>query len=173
MFDTKNIKKIILGIAATIFLHTTAAAETVIAKVVQVQPVYQFVSVQVPKTECRLVQVPVYQNRKNNGASGSDVLAGIIVGGLLGQGITGNQDGAAIGAVIGGVVTAETYHNSQHIVGYNTQQRCTQYHVTETYQELKNYRITFQYYDIVGEFYTLNNYNVGDQISVNVGIAVR
>ena len=61
------------------------------------------------------------------GASGTDVLGGMIIGGLLGKGITGKDNGAAAGAVLGGIFQADKKQNKQNqIVGYRQQQQCYQ-----------------------------------------------
>lgn len=63
------------------------------------------------------------------GASAGDILGGIIIGGLLGKGATGQDQGAAAGAVIGGMIAADKnqgprrdcrtvtqYHNVQDLI---------------------------------------------------------
>src|SRR6056300_1246658 len=75
----------------------------------QIEDYYYTVYDRVPETKriCETVQVPVYgvERRQTNGA---DVLGGMIIGGILGKGLTGKDNGAAAGAVIGGIAAAET-----------------------------------------------------------------
>lgn len=166
-------KKIILSIAVLFALNTAVLADSVIATVIHVQPTYEYVTVQVPETRCTVVQVPVYGTVQSRSANGSDVLVGMIAGSLLGKGITGNDDGAVAGAVIGGAITADRGSSTQTVVDYREQRECTEYTVTETHRELSKYLITFRYHDITGEFYTYNNYTVGDRIRVDIGVSVN
>jgi len=77
----------------------------------------------VTRTECQNVQVPIYGNA-GGGASGADVLGGMILGGLLGKGVGGNDKGAAAGAILGGVIAADKGNNKQRIVGYKQERQC-------------------------------------------------
>lgn len=72
---------------------------------------------------CSDVRVPVY-GQVGNGASASDVLGGMILGGILGKGITNKDDGAAAGAVLGGIIAADKKHNKQGVTGYRTERQC-------------------------------------------------
>ena len=86
---------------------------------------YKSVTKRIPTTyqSCEVVDVPIY-GQAGGGASGADVLTGIIIGGLLGKGASGNDKGAAAGAVIGGMVAADKKQGNQQIIGYRQQQVC-------------------------------------------------
>jgi uncharacterized protein YcfJ len=107
------------------FLATSSvSADTVRAKV---EDVYTTVYDPVARTkqECTLIDVPIYGTVQGNGASGGDVLGGMIIGGLLGKGATGKDDGAAIGAILGGIVAADQGNqNRQVITGYKKERSC-------------------------------------------------
>ena len=79
---------------------------------------YKSVTKRIPTTyqSCEVVDVPIY-GQAGGGASGADVLTGIIIGGLLGKGASGNDKGAAAGAVIGGMVAADKKQGNQQIIG--------------------------------------------------------
>lgn len=86
---------------------------------------YRYVKQRVPfkHEECYEVEVPVYSNEQGNAAGGA--LMGMIIGGLLGKGVTGDDGGAAAGAVIGGIVGADKGQNGNNkIVGYRMAQKC-------------------------------------------------
>jgi len=77
--------------------------------------------------ECRDVEVPVYENYQSEGDAAGGAFLGMIIGGLLGKGVTGDDGGAAAGAVIGGLVGADKGaqgSNGQRIVGYSYEERC-------------------------------------------------
>ena len=84
---------------------------------------------QVPtnKTFCRDVKVPVYENVQKQGNAAEGALLGMIIGGVLGKGVSGNDDGAAAGAVIGGLIGADKGakpKNEQQVIGYEYVEKC-------------------------------------------------
>jgi uncharacterized protein YcfJ len=84
---------------------------------------------QVPtnQTFCKDVKVPVYGTVQKQGDAAGGALAGMIIGGLLGKGVSGNDDGAAAGAVIGGLIGADKGSkpkNSQEVIGYEYVEKC-------------------------------------------------
>ena len=109
---------------------------------VEIQPIYTNVSSQQPYEHCSIQDVPVY-GRTGNGASGGDVLTGMIIGGLLGKGVTGKDNGAAAGAVIGGVIAADKGQGSQRIIGYERQRVCETKYRNSQSQVINQYRLTY------------------------------
>jgi len=105
------------------FLTSVAQAETTNANI---QDHYKTVIEQQPyRVEvCKDVQTPVYGN-VGSGASAGDVLGGMIIGGLIGKGVTNKDNGAAAGAVIGGMIAADKNQNKQGITGYRTERQCS------------------------------------------------
>lgn len=109
----------------------------------------------VPETKrvCETVQVPVYgvERRQTNGA---DVLGGMIIGGILGKGLTGKDNGAAAGAVIGGIAAAEHNKTKRVVTGYRQEQQC---HTEETYRnvERKEYDYSVLRFNMNGTKYEL------------------
>ena len=84
---------------------------------------------QVPTTQtfCRDVKVPVYGNVQKQGNAAEGALLGMIIGGVIGKGVSGNDDGAAAGAVIGGLIGADKGakpKNGQEVVGYEYVEKC-------------------------------------------------
>ena len=81
------------------------------------------ISTPVYTNECYDVDVPIYREQRS-GASGGDVLTGMIIGGILGKGITGKDNGAAAGAVMGGVIAADQGGREQVVVGHRKEYQC-------------------------------------------------
>ena len=81
-------------VALTLLFATSASAETVRATVKD-HYVWQDVNTPITQTYCK----------QKSGGQGA--LEGMIIGGLLGKGITGDDQGAIGGAVIGGVIGAD------------------------------------------------------------------
>ncbi len=132
-------------------LLTTLFAAPAFAGDASVRDHYKTVTKQIPHTQniCNTVDVPIYGTvGGGNGASGADVLGGMIIGGLLGKGITGKDDGAAAGAVLGGIFSADKKHGTggkQQIVGYRQEQRCNRQttYTTETNEVYSHSTVTF------------------------------
>ena len=166
-------KRLFLSSAIVIASFTSAAAETFYATITNVQPRYHIVTNSVPTKQCYETQVPVYGSVQGEGASGGDVLGGAIIGGILGKALTDNDKGAAFGAIVGAMGAAENKKTSKQIVGYQKQTKCDTVYVQEQSQQLKDYKISFQWQGVYGSAYTFNHYNVGDRIPVEVRLRAK
>ena len=152
---------------------TSASAETTNATI---EDIYATVVEQTPYTRqvCQNVEVPVYGTVQGGGATGGDVLAGMIIGGILGKGVTGNDNGAAAGAVMGGIIAADQNNgNRQVITGYRTERQCSEVMVRQEVRGIRDYLITFEWNGIYGSAYTYNNYTLGQRIPVEVNIRAK
>lgn len=158
-----------LATIALIGFASSAQAETYYANITNVTPNYETVWQNVPSTQCQDVQVPIYGNT-GGGASGADVLGGMIIGGLLGKGVGGNDKGAAAGAVLGGIIAADNNNGRRVVTGYRIERQCTEVMNQQQRRQLKNYTITYRWKNVTGQSYTYNQYNVGDRIPVTVSI---
>ena len=167
-------KRSLSTVAAVALMATTASAETRYATITHIKPNYQEVTSNQPVNICSDVEVPIYGNVQGGGASGGDVLTGMIIGGLLGKGATGKDNGAAAGAVIGGIIAADKGNQSKRVItGYKIERQCRQENRYTTSTQIKNYRITYQWDGISARSYTYNKYNVGDRIPVSVSIVAQ
>ena len=109
-----------ISIIAILFATTASADSSVKGNVVDY---YNNVVVSTPheKRLCEEYQVPIYGQQGS--VDGGDVLMGMIIGGLLGKGVTGQDNGAAAGAVFGGVIAADKA-GKRTVQGYKTETKC-------------------------------------------------
>jgi len=180
-------KRELLCGAAITFISVSLAAfnafaenYTVQGTVVEANPVYQTVTNQVPTQTCQMVQVPVYGNggSGNGGTLGLNNnidIGGAIIGGVIGNNVTKNVDnGGAIGALLGGLIGSQrNKQNSQQIVGYRQEQRCSTSYTTQSEQVLGYTQIVV---DAGGYKVTANTkreVNVGDVVNVGVALTVQ
>ena len=110
-----------LSVVATILLATSAYADEQVRG--RVTNYYDNIVVSTPheKRLCEEYQVPIYGQQGS--ADGGDVLMGMIIGGLIGKGLTGQDNGAAAGAVFGGVIAADKA-GKRTVQGYKTETKC-------------------------------------------------
>jgi len=165
-------KRSLSTVAALALMATTASAETRYATITNIKTNYQEITTNQPVNICSDVEVPIYGNT-GGGASGGDVLTGMIIGGLLGKGATGKDNGAAAGAVIGGIIAADQNKGQRVITGYRVERQCRQENRYTTQRKVKNYRITYEWDGVRASSYTYNRYNVGDRIPVSVSIVAQ
>jgi len=161
--------------AAVMLIATTlpSYADTVRATISSIQPIYHNITTQTPSNICQNVEVPIYGTVQSGGASGGDVLTGMILGGLLGKGVSGNDKGAAAGAVLGGIISADNKRSKQVITGYRVESQCHTTYVNSTQRQLKHYKIWFTWNGINGSAATYNVYQIGDRIPVEVSLRAK
>ena len=163
--------KKLLATAAIIGIASTAQAETRYANITRVEPNYQTVYQNVPRTQCQDVEVPIYGTVQGGGNAVEGALTGAIIGGILGEAIGGKNErnaGAIFGAIVGGDKAANG--NRQVVTGYKTERQCSEVMVREQQREIRNYTITYRWNGITAQSYTYNRYSVGDRIPVTVSI---
>jgi len=123
-------------------------------------------TVNVPVEKCDIVRVPITETRRSGGGSG-DALAGMIIGGLIGKGATGNDRGAAIGAIIGGMAGADG-KSYEVVTGYRNERQCYQTYTTKVVDVIDGYEVYYEWNGLSGHVFTSNEYRVGDTILINV-----
>jgi len=160
--------------------NAVAENYTVQGTVIEVNPVYQTVTKQVPTQTCQMVQVPVYGNGNsgNGGTMGLNNhfdLGSAIIGGVIGNNVTKNVDnGGAIGALLGGLVGKQIQNNnSQSVVGYRQEQRCNTSYSSQSEQVLGYTEIVVDAggYKVTAK--SKRNVNVGDVVNVGVALTVQ
>ena len=166
-------KKIFI-VFGMLFLSTTNTfASELFAKVVQIEENYETITEYSPIKICRDEEVPIYGNTNQNNNNSGNVLLGMILGGVSGKVITGEDGGAAVGAIAGGLIGANNNNSGNQIIGFRTVQTCTMEKKEVNTTRLKNYRITYDFHGALGMSYSYNSYLVGDKIPVNVNVIAK
>jgi uncharacterized protein YcfJ len=127
---TNNFKNTGVAIAPLVLTASAAVKTSSMAQPrdVRVVDYDKTIVTEIPKTiqVCENVKVPIYSSVQVQGDAGGGALLGMILGGILGKGVTGDDGGAAAGAVLGGVIGADKNQSrtEKRIVGYETERQC-------------------------------------------------
>lgn len=146
----------LIGIGSTTFA-TCAQAATRPAKVVFVETETVYENVYVEKEVCT-------RERVEYTTPSGDVLGGLIIGGILGKIITGDDGGAAVGAVLGAGIEG----NKRKHVGHGYETKC-EIVVEPVKREINMYVVHWKYKGKRGYFFTEKKHYVGHTIHVDVG----
>lgn len=165
-------KKLTIVAAITTLQTGSLFASELYATVTQVEPNYETIVQYTPVKICKEEQVPVYGNSSQGQSDAGNVLLGMILGGVSGKVITGEDGGAAVGAIAGGLIGANN-NTSRRIVGYQTVQSCSMENMQSDSTKIKNYKITYNFYGATGTSYSYNSYNLGDNIPVYVNVTAK
>lgn len=155
------------AVVALSLFATPLHAEIVYGKITKVDPIYSETYVDVPRTVCYDVNVPV---TRQTGATDGDVIAGAIIGSAIGNQF-GKGDGkdaaTALGAIIGAHAGSKQTH--QVVTGYRVEQQCETQYVTDTQTEITGWTVYYKWHNVRGSFDTYrDDYFVGDKIQINV-----
>ena len=164
-------KKLLVSVAMICFASTALADN--FATITTINPNYENVSVPSYRTDCRIVEVPVYGGKSP--ASTGDTIVGAVIGGAIGNQF-GNGNGKDAMTVLGAIIGADVANKNggqQQITGYRQEQTCQNVKFYETQEQLKNYTITYEWNGIRGRTVTYNNYRVGDRIPITVNIQAK
>ncbi len=121
-------KSIHLVTAALIAVSTPAFSNEVVRDV-KVFDHTKVITKYIPTTTyvCNDIKKPVYANVQKQGDAAGSALLGMILGGVIGKGVTGDDGGAAAGAVMGGLIGADKgsqNRTSKEIIGYEIVEQC-------------------------------------------------
>ncbi len=152
------------------------------AKVVDVEPVYRVVQVQIPERECwtEIHYESMPQSRRHShGGSAIPTIAGGVVGGVIGRQF-GSGNGRDAMTVLGTLVGAAVGHQASHrryeryddyeyrSVRERPVERCATRYVTEERRDLDGYLVTYRY---AGREYTTRTHeHPGKRIRVRVEV---
>ena len=166
-------KKIFIAFSMLCLSAVNSFANELFAQVVQIEENYETITEYSPIKICRDEEVPIYGNTNQNNDNSANVLLGMILGGVSGKVITGEDGGAAVGAIAGGLIGANNNNSGNQIIGFRTVQTCSMEKKEVNSTRLKNYRITYDFHGALGTSYSYNSYLIGDKIPVNVSVIAK
>jgi len=129
------------------------------AHVISSKPIYKPGAVGSQKV-CKNVKVAIYAG---NGNQAGNILTGALIGGVLGQVVTGNKNGATTGAIIGGIAGSQQPTNK--IVGYKTERQCSMVAVS-TSATVKYYQSRVRIHNKYYRIRTSNHLTVGGTLTM-------
>ena len=135
----------VLAFGAGAIGHMANAEEY--GKVTSVEPNYVYTYEYVPEQECRKAPDP------------GNVLLGIILGGVSGKVITGEDGGAAVGAIAGGLIASDQKGLVCRVVQKEVLRKV-----------IDSYDVTYTWNGYYGKSRIFTPYNVGDIVPVRVSI---
>lgn len=162
MFRTIALAAALLVAASTAFADGYSSRK--VGTVVDVEAQYVYSYQPTTQEQCSQVQVPVYGQTH---ATPNDVLAGAIIGGVIGNqfgGGSGQDIATALGAVIGANQAGRPRNG---VVGYTNEVRCELVSVQTETRHFDHYRVT---YKRKGKFYVIETdelFEVGQRIYIN------
>jgi len=149
------------------------------AKVVDVEPIYRHVRVQVPERECwtEIEYETVPRRYERYRGSAVPTIAGGVIGGVVGRQF-GKGDGRDAMTVLGTLIGAAVGHQAGHrsyaddyryeSVRERPVERCETHYRTEERRDLDGYLVTYRYAG--REYTTRTREHPGDRIRVRVDV---
>lgn len=169
MFGSKKMPVMLLVFSS--LLPNFAAADhdsKYYAKITKVTPIYEYK--EVVDTKCRHPHRH-QSSQTQSGAEAVEILGAMIIGGVLGKGLTGNDEGAAVGALLGAAAAAENNKVSHQSPNHH-KPRCKK-NKPVSKKVLKNYRIEYVWNGVSASSYTYNHYSRGDHLPITVSINAK
>jgi len=143
-------------------------SEYIAAPVINVTPVTRRVGIPQTQIVCSNDTVPVYSSA--NTSKPADILAGAIIGSIIGNNLKGEQNGGTAGAVIGGLVAHASTKRSE-VVRYQDVERCKRETIYVYEDRIAGYEVT---YEIDGEHRTTRmQYDPGSFLQIRRTISYQ
>tara|TARA_B100000927_G_scaffold78013_1_gene62088 strand:- start:182 stop:712 length:531 start_codon:yes stop_codon:yes gene_type:complete len=146
---------------------------TVQGTVIDVEPRYSKVTTNNPQQHCKIVEVPIYQQK--GGDVIGNIIGGAIIGGIIGNNVVKGDGSGAAGAVIGSIIGNEKGKQKQstEIVGYKQVNKCHTHNNYETVERRDGSVVVVEYAGGRLKFSTERNYNIGDKVPLYMDLTVR
>jgi len=145
------------------------------ARVTQVTPIYETVSIREPYKECHIEERAVdRRNHHRSNTSTTPTIIGALIGGAIGNELGHNKSnkrvGAVAGAILGGSIANDLKRQPRQYHGnYTTTERvCTTHHKIRHEKQVNGYDVDYKYH---GQIYsTVMNTHPGNRIRVAVDV---
>ncbi|MEP4892134.1 MAG: glycine zipper 2TM domain-containing protein [Aliiglaciecola sp.] len=154
-----SIATLLFGLSAT---QALADSRYDYAKVIKVDPVYQYTSVKQPVQQCYPVKKTVSYNNAHQRAQST--IAGAVIGGVIGNVIGDNRGSTITGAVIGGAIGSQA-QGPQYSTSV-TQHCETVYQTSKKVRKIKGYNVKYRYQGAAYE--TFMQSHPGNTVKVKV-----
>lgn len=167
MVKGKKMKTFILA-AVVAAISTAASAVTRNAEVWHVETVTVAEQTYQSQRHCAMQQVPVYGTVHTQHSGNGNILAGAIIGGLIGGTSKGHDSGILPGAIIGGLLgSTQQPRASQVVTGYRMEEVCNNVSVPVSNSK-EQYIVHWKWNHKRGYFYSNFTHFVGQTVQVNV-----
>jgi len=171
-------KRFIAITIATFGLASTALAQPtmIVGEVTRVDTNSYMEQIWIPKTECRDIEVPIYDSSSDETNVGGAVV-GAIIGGIIGNQVgngRGREAATGVGAATGAVIGSRSNNGRNgNIVGYRRVEQCTET-VTSSYKEkIRDYQVFWTWKEFSGSFISKRAYSVGDSVKLYMSVSPR
>jgi uncharacterized protein YcfJ len=170
MYGSKKIPVMVLVFSALLPKFATADHDgQFYARITNVTPNYEYKKV--VDTKCRYQHHHKSSQIQSN-TEATEVLGAMLIGGILGKGLTGKGEGAAVGALLGAVAAAADNNKVSQHKPHHHKPKCRK-NKPVTQKVLKNYRIEYVWNGVSGSSYTYNHYSRGDYLPITVNINAK
>lgn len=177
LIKNRTMNKLLLPLCMSGLMMTNAAMaeddyyhsyeHTDVAKVVNVEPLYETISYSEPQRECHYEQHVV----RHHSGSKTPIIIGSLIGGAIGNELGHNKSnkkvGAVAGAILGGSIASDLNRKDR---GYHTKRErvCTTTERVRYKEELTGYNVTYKYRG--KQFHTTMDRHPGERIRVAVSV---
>lgn len=160
--------------AVLMMLGSAVSAGQIQATVINMEETYRDVVKQVPIQNCGIVDVPVYQQQVVGVPKTGDMIAGALLGGVIGNqfgGGSGKDVATFLGAVLGAQRVNNNVNRQQVLTGYRQEQRCETVYQNKNTAVRGDNVVTVRTSDGTQmKFPTQRWYRKGTRINLNVSI---
>ncbi len=162
-----GLSTLLLGLSST---SSLANSHTDYARVTQVSPIYETITIREPHRQCHLEERSVGHH---NQRSATPTIVGALIGGAIGNELGHNKSnkrvGAVAGAILGGSIANDLNRGHRHQRHHTkTHKVCNTSHTTRYEKQVTGYDVNYKYR---GRIYsTITDTHPGNRIKVAVDV---